>query len=514
MSERAPDILFVIADDWSAYHTGPGGCAPVATPNLDRLRARGVTFLNAHCPAPLCGPSRAAALTGIAPWRSGLCGYNQQQYPFRANPVLAGARTFVEDARACGYVTLGTGKIFHNGHEDDTVWTEQGAAPSFGPIAWDGVDTGSGGWLPHPDLPPPLNEDAPHAWDLSYGPLSAVPRFRNAGGNPRGADGWSVNGRPWHWNSGDDRDAMPDEVSVRWAAERLRSPPAEPQLLAVGLNRPHTPLHVPDEYFERIPPESVDLPGWDGARTAPVLPALRRDGMVNTNVGYERWDRLRAAGGGAVCRQWVRAYLASVAFADDQLGVLLDALEASPPDRKTVVVFTADHGYQLGERGYLFKNTLWEPSTRVPLIIAAESCAAGGTSDVPAGSLDLYPTLARLCGLDGPDAGAARPDDGKDLGPWLRDPAAAFPEFDGVVTVVPGEAPPQADGRSDPKRQHYALRTRRWRYIRAVDGSEALFDQAADPHAFEDLAADPRHGIVLEQLRAALAARLGLEAGP
>jgi arylsulfatase A-like enzyme len=508
---KSPDILFIITDDWSAYHAGPEGCLPRVTPNLDRLRARGVSFLNAHCSAPLCAPSRAATLTGIPPWRSGLCGYNQQAYPFRENPILHDARTFIENARNHGYQTLGTGKIFHNGHEDDSVWTEKGVAPSFGPIAWDGVDRGSNGWLPHPDLPPPLNEQDQHAWDLSFGPLSAVPRHSGRKGIIRGAEGWSVNGEPWYYHDAIERDAMPDEASVRWAADRLRQPSGQPQLIAVGLNRPHTPLHVPDAYFDMLGPDLPDPPGWNGEQSAPVPPALREEGQVNTNVGYERWKRLLAAGGRDTARRWVRAYLASVAFADAQLGVLLDALEEGPGDRETIVVFVADHGYQLGERDYLFKNTLWEPSTRVPFIVSTGRINGGAKCRMPVSLLDVYPTLAELCGFDGPEPSSRIPErriDGKSLVPWLRDPETAYPEDEGVVTVIPATSPPGPDGRANPGEQHYALRTHRYRYIRTANGEEALFDQLADPHAFHDLARSVSAEAVLGRLRRALSSQL------
>ena len=187
--------------------------------------------------------------------------------------------------------------------------------------------------------------------------------------------------------------------------------------------------------------------------------------------------------------QWeplVRAYLASTSFVDSQVGRVLDALEASGLAANTIVVLLSDHGWHLGEKGISGKNTLWDRSTRVPLIIAGPGVSAGGVCRRPAELLDVYPTLAALCGLP------ERPEhEGHSLVPQLRDATAPRP-WPALTTHGPN---------------NHGVRTERFRYIRYADGSEELYDMAADPNEWTNLAGDPTHAATKQELAHWLPAR-------
>jgi arylsulfatase A-like enzyme len=181
-------------------------------------------------------------------------------------------------------------------------------------------------------------------------------------------------------------------------------------------------------------------------------------------------------------KQWaplVRAYLASVSFVDAQVGRVLDALKESGQEKNTVVVLWSDHGWHLGEKGITGKNTLWERSTRVPLIFAGPGVAANAKCARPAELLDLYPTLLDLCGLP-----PNKLNEGVSLVPQLKDAMAAR-ERPAITTHNPG---------------NHGVRTEKWRYIVYADGSEELYDEQTDPNEWTNLAADPKIAVIKESL--------------
>ena len=207
-------------------------------------------------------------------------------------------------------------------------------------------------------------------------------------------------------------------------------------------------------------------------------------------------------------KAFVQAYLACVAAVDDQIGVVVDAIDQSPFKDNTIIVVTSDHGWQNGEKDYLFKNALWEESTRIPLIIRAPGVArAGGLAEHPVSLIDLYPTLIDLCGLTGDNRknNRGRPLDGFSMRPFLEDPAAdRWDGPDGALTMVyVGDSPDtglSARERDDPARQHWSLRTSRWRYIRYNNGAQELYDHHHDPYEWNNLGNQPEYETVREAL--------------
>jgi len=272
-------------------------------------------------------------------------------------------------------------------------------------------------------------------------------------------------------------DEMEDHHSVSWTIAQLRETKRDtPFFLACGLHKPHMPWQVPQKYFDLYPLDSVQLPNVPGDDLKDVPPA-------GVNIARPNGDHANVLRTNT-WRNAVQAYLACISFADAEIGRLLDALDADPALRdNTIVVLWGDHGWHLGEKHHWRKFALWEEATRTPLIVAGPGVARGARCDRTVSLMDLYPTLADLCVLP-PRPGI----EGHSLRPLLKDPAANWPHP--AVTT---------HGRGN-----HAVRTERWRYIRYADGSEELYDHAADPNEWTNLAADPKLKNVRTELASAL----------
>lgn len=422
-----PNVLFIAIDDLNDWVGPLGGHPQVKTPNLDRLAARGTTFTNAHCQAPLCNPSRTSVLTGLRPSTTGV--YALAPW-FRTGEKHKDHVTLFQAFRAGGYATLTAGKIFHGGY-------------------------------------PPKQDRAPEA--DTWGPPGALqPR-------PKAKFVTTPDPNPlvdWGVFPETDEECFDHDVGT-WAVGQLKAPPKPPFFLAVGFQHPHVPCYAPQKWFDLYPDATLVMP--------PVKDDDRDD--LPRFASYLHWKlpepRLKWLKESNQWRPLVRAYLASISYVDMQVGRVLDALDAAKLADTTLVVLWSDHGWHLGEKGISGKNTLWERSTRVPLIVAGPGVAKNAKCNRPAELLDLYPTLLDACELP-PRAGL----EGISLVPQLKD-ATAPRERPAITTHNPG---------------NHAVRTEQWRYIRYADGSEELYDVAADPHEWTNLAADPRHAGVRKEL--------------
>jgi arylsulfatase A-like enzyme len=284
------------------------------------------------------------------------------------------------------------------------------------------------------------------------------------------------------WGAWPPREADALDVrTVDWCIERLNAAPAAPPLfLACGLFRPHMPFFVPQRWLDRIPADSIVMPTL-AADDLDDVPAGGRQLMAEAARFFTGMKTAETRQPGS-WREAVRCYQAAAAFADAQIGRLLDALDASPRGPQTIIVLWSDHGYQLGEKQCWEKFTLWEKATRVPFIIVAPGVApAGRRCARPVSLLDLYPTLLELCGLPAP----ATKLEGTSLVPLLRDPAAAWTR-PAVMTYKPG---------------NHAVRTERWRYIRYANGDEELYDHQTDPREWTNLAGKPESAAIIADLK-------------
>ena len=434
---RPPNVLFLAVDDMNDWVGCLRGYPGVRTPNIDRLARQGVLFSNAHCASPLCNPSRTALFTGRSPATTGI--YNNDQY---WRPALPDAVTIPQYFRQNGYHAAGAGKVFHHvaGFNPPDQWDE------YQLQVFDDPWYRRTEWYPWTrKVPAPPGH-----------PFNGLKNFQ-------GEFDWGVLPKP-EAEYGDMR-------AVEFAEQFLNRRHQKPFFLAVGLWHPHIPMFAPQRYFDLYPPEKLRMPAAPDDDLDDV-PAVGRE---LAGVRREEQQRILAEG---KWRSAVRAYLASISFADAMIGKIATALESSAYARDTLLIFWSDNGWHLGEKQHWHKSTLWQRSTHVPLIFAGAGVAAGPSRRQPVSLLDLYPTLVEMCGLP------PRPElEGTSLTPLLRDPAAS--RRPAVCTYLPG---------------NHAVRTERWRYIRYHDGGEELYDEAADPQEFRNLASNPRYAALKRDL--------------
>ncbi len=339
-SRRAkPNVLFIICDDLNDSIARMGGHLQAKTPNIDRLMHRAVRFVNAQCNDPLCAPSRASLLSGLYPHTTGYLEF----YHWRKNPVLANSISLMEHFKNNSYGLYCTGKLFHNHHEDYENYTEYAHEANFGPFPWDGVDRTPAdwkegkaitkNWKEHPQMLFMFkdHEGIRTHWEQTFGPLSNVPNWPPDPQNEiPGYKGWTLYNRPFRYVSDDDRDLMPDELYANYAVRVLQRQHQESFFLGVGFCRPYTPLYAPKRYFDMFPLESIQLPPYKANDLEDCAELLKKF----QPYGFERYELIIDAGGEKMWKRWIQAYLACVAFVDDQVGKVLDALEASPYAKK------------------------------------------------------------------------------------------------------------------------------------------------------------------------------------
>lgn len=449
------NVLFIAIDDLGNVlgSTRPPG---LATPHLDRLHARGVFFERAYCQIPLCNPSRASVLTGQRPDTTQV--YDLDRH-FRES--LPDTLTLPQLFRRHGGTAVRVGKIYHYDVPNG--------------IGTDGLDD-------------------PPSWD----------RVLNPKGRDVSDEALIINPTPGKpisaalsWLAADGNDAEQTDGMIAREAARLLDELAKettPFFLAAGFFRPHTPFVAPKAYFERHPLDAIKLPVVDAVQRAVIpLPALPHNCFT---PGYDLPE--------PILREALHAYLASVAFVDAQVGVLLDALDHLQLWEKTLVVLWSDHGYHLGERGLWQKRTLFDECARAPLIIAAPQIPEtqrGKTCRRVVEFIDILPTVCDLAGLPIPECAQ-----GVSLRPLLTKPDAVWdrPAFTQILRLArtpetlaaPLEELPQIMGR--------AVTTARWRYIEWNGGAQGreLYDHDTDPREQTNLAADPLHAETLGALRA------------
>jgi arylsulfatase A-like enzyme len=422
-----PNVLFIAIDDQNDWIGCLGGHPLVKTPHIDALARRGTLFLNAHCQSPLCNPSRTSLLTGRRPSTTGVYGLAPW---FRTLDQWRDAVSLPQYLRRHGYRAYSAGKIYHGGYGRSKADDE-----------FDVLGPASGvGAKPERKL---VETPAPH-------PLV-------------------------DWGTFPHRDEDKGDWKIAsWAVEQIEAKPTEPFFLSVGFFLPHVPCYATQKWFDLYPDDETVRPAvlLDDRRDTP-----RFSWYLHWKLPEPRLKFLREAD------QWnnlCRSYLACVSFVDSQVGRLTAALDESGLAENTIIVLWSDHGWHLGEKEITGKNTLWDPSTRVPLIFAGPGVKPGQRSRRPVELLDIYPTLIDLCGLPAKDDL-----EGHSLQPLLED-ADAPREWPAITTHNQG---------------NHGIRTERWRYIRYADGSEELYDTQTDPHEWRNLAADPKLADVLSEHR-------------
>jgi len=421
LAATKPNVLFLAIDDQNDWIGCLGGHPQIKTPNIDGLAKRGTLFTNAHCQAPLCNPSRSSLLTGLRPSSTGIYGLAPG---IRDVELTKKHVTLPQTFTRAGYFTYTCGKIYHDG--------------SFKPK----------------DRPAEFNE-----WGPAPGPGRSPKRINKLPPPPHPA---------MDWGPFPERDEDGGDYKIASAAvEALqRAPKDKPFFVACGFRLPHVPCFAPQKWFDLYPDATLQMP--------PVKPGDRND--TPRFSWYMHWKlpepRLETLEHYGEWRPLVRAYLACTSYMDSQVGRVLAALEATGRSKDTIIVLWSDHGWHLGEKAISGKNSLWDRSTRVPLIFAGPGIVKAAKCSRPAELLDIFPTLLELTGFP------TRPDlEGHSLVPQLKH-AAAPREWPAITTHNQG---------------NHGVRTEQWRYIRYADGTEELYDMQRDPNEWDNLAAAHQH---------------------
>jgi arylsulfatase A-like enzyme len=460
---QRPNVLFVISDDLNC-RIGCYGDPVAQTPHLDRLARLGVRFAQAYCQFPLCNPTRSSVLSGRYPTSTGVLDNDTWL------TLAAGQQTLPEYFAAHGYAVEQFGKIHH------------GANRGFRPGDPRPEKTAKGvklNWVTA-DERARQQADDPDYWGTHHSP------YRNMRVEQPEIYAWANEFGPLPAD-----DPGPDSATANNALRSLRKLAAgnKPFFLAVGFVKPHVPLKAPQKFFDLYDPAQMPLPA-DFANE-PSGPQATPPDELRANIDLYTARRFSEA----EAREAIRAYYACVTYLDEQLGRVLDELEQLGVAKNTIIVLWGDHGWHLSEKGMWAKGTTFEVAARGPLFIADPRFrTAGQTCRRVVQYLDMYPTLADLCGLPQPDWL-----EGTSLRPLLENPEAAWnrPAF----TV---QSRGWFIGRS--------IRTERWRYTEWDEGRRGamLFDHEQDPHEMHNLIKDPAQQHVVAELQQQLrASRVG-----
>ncbi|MEM8671357.1 MAG: sulfatase [Planctomycetota bacterium] len=419
-----PNVLMICIDDLNDWVGFLEGHPQAITPNLDALANRGCVFSNAHCAVPVCSASRISVMSGVAATTHGSYELGPR---YEQLPALKSIPTMQRYFRDNGYASVSGGKVLHHGFAGR------------------------------------LESDIDRSLGRNRGPVPKKPMNR--------PDHWS---RAWDWGAFPEEDGqMPDFQLATQAAKFLRQDFDRPFFLSVGFFRPHVPLYVPSKWFQLYPREMLQLPVLPRSDLDDLPPnflTINNYAAAPTHADVLKHDRQLGL---------TRAYLASISFVDHCVGVVMNALGESPNAENTIVVLWSDHGFHLGEKHHWAKRTLWEESTRVPLVFAGPGIGSGDVCVEPANLIDIYPTLAELCSLpNNPHL------EGISLAEQLRDPSA-------------GRAVPSI---TSSYFGNHSIRSRDWRLIVYDDGGEELYDHREDPNELRNLAGDPSFKATRDEL--------------
>jgi arylsulfatase A-like enzyme len=513
--EQRPNVLMILVDDLNDYQGVFGGHPQAKTPNIDKLAKSGIRFTNAQTNVPVCQPSRNSLFTGVYPHDSGDYNWTAQA----KQKVLKHNKTLMELFRENGYYTLGTGKLMHRGNAKR--WNEWGRpiGHNYGPTYFDGKNKTA-----VPSVPSPYREIG--AIDGSYGRLSDGGYSSGKKGTKGWMNGW--NKSMMRYVNDNDRDLLPDEHHAKWASEKLTElaqaahttsdkvavKQKQPFFMGVGLVRPHTPLYAPDRFFDMFPLDEIKLAPWMKGDNADTY---FKDNFPAEIKGLRYYKTLLASYDNdheIAIKHFLQAYLACVAFMDEQVGKIIDTLDSHAElKNNTMVVFTADHGWQMGEKSYLFKNSPWEESARIPLIIRQPNNKNNGSeAEHPVSLIDIYPTFVDYAQLTGDHRKNSKGGKlgGYSLRAFLENPdSKQWQGPNGALTVIGNYH--QVTKIDAVEKQNYSYRTKDWRYIRYSGGQEELYNHNKDPYEHTNLAGKTAHQKIKQQLLAEINAIIGLE---
>ena len=453
---KRPNVLFVVCDDLNT-HVSPSGYDSIQTPALKRLAAESLTFRRAYCQYPVCGPSRASLLSGLYPESTGVLD-NKLDIRKTRPGIISLPQRFKEN----GYWTGSVGKVFHSPRHQ------------HGEIAWHEQVMFQNDELP-------LVAKARISFEKQYGSVEDrknrkewKTHLQTLSTQTRGQTQPGYG--PTQLADDQHKDGKNVKQIIQWLDDKSYG--KKPFFITCGIQKPHVPFLAPQKYFDCYPREGLKFPlspsnDWDDV---PTLAMVKRFQSFGFELGKEN-DSLR--------REYVQAYHACISFIDAQLGLLFGALREQGLWDETIVIFTSDHGYHLGEHFMWGKVTLFEECARVPLVVRVPGMTQSGTvTQALVENVDLHPTLLELCGLKTPDTLQ-----GTSFVPILKTPESKGKEV--AYTVV-----------SRGEKLGRSIRTQRWRY--AEWGSpelNELYDLDKDPREFVNLAEISDHSDRLQKMK-------------
>lgn len=455
-----PNVLLISVDDMNPWlgclRNEPFGHPQVQTPYLDQLAGESVLFSNAHCPAPICNPSRTAVLTGMHPTTSGIYG----NYCWW-RPHLAGYKTLFEYFRGHGYYAAGAGKVFHHCH---------GFNP---PDQWDEYE----------------DQVFDDPWDrksrVNYPNIEPIPTPK---GHPFHGMDYFVH--EFDWGSLPiEEDAYGDCRAVEFAESFLGRNHDQPFILACGLFHPHLPWYAPKRFFDLYDASEIVVPGEVRISQWERIPEKGNAFAKYGPQGKDQYDTLASRGR---FKDAMHAYLACLSFSDHLVGRVLQALEASPYAEDTMIVFYGDHGFHVGEKQHFGKWALWRESTHVPFIIRLPGAKLKGTkinNAVP--TLGMAATLADLCEIPREENWDSR----------------------SLLSLMQGNV----NELTEPvlctlERNNHVLISDSYRFIHYADGSEELYDLKNDPLELKNVVKDSHYRRTVESMRSYLPKTVAQEA--
>jgi len=455
------NVLFIVCDDLNT-HVTPSGYAPIHTPALKQFATAAQTFQRAFCQYPVCGPSRASFMSGLYPESTGVLNNTADIRMTRPNTI-----SMPQHFKQHGYWTAGVGKLFHTKRHD------------YGDVAWNKIIRFENDELPivraarekfeaeHGSIEKRLNR---RKWRTLMKEVSAKLKGQNAPGyGPSGL------------TDAQHKDGKNARQVAQWLKQKAYG--NQPFFIACGIQKPHVPFLAPNKYFAQYPLDKIiyqpDRPKlWD---SLPSTAKVKRYQAFGFELGKEN-DALR--------REYMQAYHACISFIDAQIQIVLDALKESGHWEDTIVVFTSDHGYHLGDHFLWGKVSLFDIGAKVPFIIRAPGLTQPGTtSQAMVELIDVFPTLTDLTGLPAP-----KHLQGTSLRPLLGHPERLGKKKFAYTVVTRG-----------PK-LGYALRNQNWRYGKWPDGEE-LYDLKVDPHEKHNLAENLESAERLKEFRKILATK-------
>ncbi len=465
-----PNVLFIAVDDLRPA-LGCYGDKLVKTPNIDRLAARGLVFNHAYCQQAVCSPSRTAMLTGLRPDVTRV--WDLETHFRAAQPDCI---TLPQYFKSNGYHCAALSKVYHKGLEDGRSWSE----PHWYPLG-KSVDTDPDDYTRQIITQHNVSKE-----EYSHGTSAEdndKPGKKNKEGGKQG---------PAFEVSPKTDDELPDGATAAEAVKRLHDlkSKAEPFFLAVGFLKPHLPFVAPKKYWDLYDPNTIPLPAFDHLPSGSPEFAGHKNSELHNYPGVPKENPIPAD----FAKTLRHGYYACISYTDSQVGKVLDALEKEGLAENTIVVLWGDHGWQLGEHGLWEKHTNFEIAARAPLIISLpKQKTAGQKCEAPVEFVDVYPTLAEVCGLSAPAK-----IDGTSLKPFLENPAAP------AAKIAMSQYPRSAG--KDGQVMGYSIRNERYRctFWRERYGSKIiateLFDEQVDPDETISLADKPEHKQLIKSL--------------